>query len=236
MPWDAKEFEAASDDFEKSGVAERRLSLLSAPLCGSVLELGAGIGATWKSGAYNDSARFPRVVISEPEDAMRKKLEDRINEAGKGEDHIQVVNAKLPQLPFKDEEFDVVAIFFALSHVSKKNDSVKEMVRVVKKGGLIVVMDHSFHYQNDSGEVKEFENGPPEDLSGEKSKHEDHHKHANEHHHGHGPPQMHQSVTEVVELFQANDNLELRGVYEEFEAATARFGKIRCIQATFLRK
>lgn len=234
MPWDVAELEAQDEEFETSGVADRRLSLFSAPLSGSVLEVGAGIGATWKSGAYNDSTRFPRVVISEPDDALRKKLEERIKESGKkeesGSDYIEVVKAKLPQLPFEDEEFDIVGIFFVLSHMSGRDDCVKELVRVVKKGGVVVVMDHGLHYMDHSGHVKEFVNAPPENLDLEKLE-----KH--KHHHGHTHSgTFDQPATDVVKLFQANDNLELRGNYEEFEAVSKRVGKLQCIKAMFLRK
>ena len=163
--WDVALFESVEQEFEvKSGVRARRRALFSEPLSGSVLEVGAGIGPTWVSGAFDDASRFPRVIMVEPTSAMRARIEERLREGG-GEGnrktgHITVLDRKLPALGFEDEEFDVVACFFIVSHLEEREAGVKEVVRVLKKGGTLLIMDHGIHYRDSTGKVREHTNEP----------------------------------------------------------------------------
>jgi len=47
------------------------------------------------------------------------------------------------QMPFDDESFDVVIACGSLVHIPEIETSAQEMLRVVKKGGLIRIVDHA---------------------------------------------------------------------------------------------
>ena len=48
-------------------------------------------------------------------------------------------------IPFEDEHFDVVCTFNSLDHVANYNETVKEIKRVVKKGGTLLVIAEVNH-------------------------------------------------------------------------------------------
>ncbi len=47
------------------------------------------------------------------------------------------------KLPFKDDYFDVVTVSFGLRNMTKKDVALKEMLRVCKKGGKVMVLEFS---------------------------------------------------------------------------------------------
>jgi hypothetical protein len=53
---------------------------------------------------------------------------------------VEFVCADVFNLPFKDESFDIAVVTAALHHFSDVTHAVKNICRVVKKGGLIVIM------------------------------------------------------------------------------------------------
>jgi len=64
----------------------------------------------------------------------RKKVAD----PGQG---IVWVQGRAESLPFKEEHFDCVTVGFALRHVTDLIGTVKEMVRVLKPGGRLAVVE-----------------------------------------------------------------------------------------------
>ena len=98
----------------------------------------------------------------EPTLAMRARIDERLRvDGGKGNrntGHIEVLDGKLPALGFEDEEFDVVACFFVVSHLEEREAGMKELVRVLKKGGTLLIMDHGMHYGDSTGKVREHKN------------------------------------------------------------------------------
>ena len=239
-------FEEADKDFEKHGVAERRRALL-APLSGSVLEIGSGIGSTWKSGAFDDASRFRRIVMTEPDVNLRTRLQQKITEATDENNqcntsHIEVVDAGLPNLPFKNNEFDVVCIFYVLSHVSDKKKGIDEMVRVLKPGGRLLLMDHGLHYHDHSGKIVEHVNGPPPTFESKPAETSEPRKESSNSKntagkggekivHFDSPP------SKVVDLFKENISMKLKQeLYEEFQAWMEKHGIIPSVQAVFKKK
>ena len=51
--------------------------------------------------------------------------------------------ANAEQLPFEDNSFDVVTIAFGLRNVADKKKALSEMLRVIKPGGKVMVMEFS---------------------------------------------------------------------------------------------
>src|SRR5207249_325365 len=54
---------------------------------------------------------------------------------------IYFVRADAQQLPFRDETFDVVTIGYGLRNLAEWETGVKEMIRVLKPGGRLVVLE-----------------------------------------------------------------------------------------------
>jgi len=51
----------------------------------------------------------------------------------------EIVKGELPELPFEDKSFDVVVALQVIEHIEDDIKAVKEMYRVLKKGGRIIV-------------------------------------------------------------------------------------------------
>lgn len=72
-------------------------------------------------------------------------LADRYRELNRGIHSMQYVNAASEALPFADGSFDVVSMFNALDHVEDADATIKEVQRVLARGGdlmLICEIDH----------------------------------------------------------------------------------------------
>jgi SAM-dependent methyltransferase len=72
-------------------------------------------------------------------------LADKYRELNKGLHAMQYVNAASECLPFADGAFDVVSIFNALDHVENADATIREVQRVLARGGdllLICEIDH----------------------------------------------------------------------------------------------
>lgn len=58
--------------------------------------------------------------------------------------NLNIINGSILELPFRDEEFDMVCAFDVIEHVEDDILGVSEMKRVCKSGGLIVVTVPAF--------------------------------------------------------------------------------------------
>jgi len=83
-----------------------------------------------------------RVILTDINEAMldvgRRRLED---EGIVGNVRYTIANAE--QLPFGDGEFDAVTIAFGLRNVTDKNAALKEMHRVLRPGGRVLILEFS---------------------------------------------------------------------------------------------
>ena len=57
---------------------------------------------------------------------------------------LEIINASVTELPFKDESFDLVCAFDVIEHVENDQLAVFEMKRVVKKNGIIFITVPAF--------------------------------------------------------------------------------------------
>lgn len=102
-----------------------------------VLEAGCGVGAQTKIIATkNPESHFISVDLSE----------DSIREAQKmikstGIKNVELKQADIYNLPFKDETFDSVIICFVLEHLHNPGQALNELKRVLKKGGTMVAIE-----------------------------------------------------------------------------------------------
>jgi ubiquinone/menaquinone biosynthesis C-methylase UbiE len=102
-----------------------------------ILDLGCG---------YGEHAIFlsqHNIVVGLDNDIKKIRIFKKIK---------NVVNPHLPvfpiygdamKLPFKDESFDIVCCFQFISHVYNLIDSLLEIKRVLKRGGVIIIVDSS---------------------------------------------------------------------------------------------
>lgn len=86
-----------------------------------------------------------RVVVSDINEAMLNRGRDRlINDGIVGNVEFLLANAE--QLPLPDNAFDRVTIGFGLRNVTDKDQALREMYRVLKPGGLALVLEFSDLY------------------------------------------------------------------------------------------
>jgi SAM-dependent methyltransferase len=119
---------------ERRGMAALRRDLL-ASAHGRVLELGAGTGL--------NLAHFPErvaeLVLTEPEPAMRARLERRVARSARP---AAVAAAGAEALPFADGAFDTVVSTMVLCTVGDVARALGEARRVLAPGGRLLFIEH----------------------------------------------------------------------------------------------
>lgn len=103
---------------------------------GEVLELGAGTGANLPF--YTGS--LSRLVLSEPDPHMRKRLERAVSNASL--QGLDVSPASSGDLPFDDSSFDCVVSTLVLCSVESQDKTLAEALRVLKPGGKLIYLEH----------------------------------------------------------------------------------------------
>lgn len=124
-------------DIEAGGAQRWRHDLL-ADLEGEVLEVGAGTGA--------NLAQYPatvtRLVLSEPDPHMRRKLERRLADEPPAPAEVEVVAGDADDLPFPDASFDAVVSTLVLCTVPDQPAALAEVERVLRPGGRFAYLEH----------------------------------------------------------------------------------------------
>lgn len=92
------------------------------------LEVGCGLGY-FSNKASKLGAKVTGIDIGPKLVAMNKKL----TPSG------QFLVSSASKLPFKDNTFDIVLSTEVIEHVDKQKEALKEMTRVLKKGGVLVI-------------------------------------------------------------------------------------------------
>ena len=82
------------------------------------------------------------VVLADINDSMLKVGRDRLLDKGVG-GNVVFVQADAEKLPFPDNHFDVVTIAFGLRNVTHKEDALRSILRVLKPGGRLLVLEFS---------------------------------------------------------------------------------------------
>jgi len=83
-----------------------------------------------------------RVVLSDINEAMLSVGRQRLENQGIA-NNIRYAIANAESLPFEDGEFDAVTIAFGLRNVTDKNAALKEMHRVLRPGGKVMILEFS---------------------------------------------------------------------------------------------
>ena len=128
----APAYDRMSRKSEEAGLGTIRQSLL-ADAEGRVLEIGGGTGANLRY-----YGRLASLVVTEPEPAMLRRLQDKAHEQGTP---AEVVQAPAEDLPFEAASFDTVVSTLVLCGVDQER-SLGEVRRVLRPGGRLLFLEH----------------------------------------------------------------------------------------------
>ncbi len=134
----ARVFRALAVLGERGGLGERRAQLV-AGLSGTVVEVGCGDGSTF--------AHYPsgveRVVAVEPEPSLRAHAVRRSEAlADAGSLAVEVRDGVAEDLPVPTASADAVVLSLVLCSVGDVEAAVAEVVRVLRPGGEVRLMEH----------------------------------------------------------------------------------------------
>lgn len=104
-----------------------------------VLDIAAGTGDLSKVFACKVGS-CGKVVMTDINEAMLSIGRDRMLDAGLMVDSV-VCDAE--KLPFADARFDIVSVAFGLRNMTHKDRALREMCRVLKPGGKLLVLEFS---------------------------------------------------------------------------------------------
>ena len=107
----------------------------------TVLDIAGGTGDL--------TAKFSRivgpegtVVLADINDSMLRVGRDRLTDLGIV-NNVKFSQADAQYLPFPDNSFDVITIAFGLRNVTDKDLALRSMLRVLKSGGRLLVLEFS---------------------------------------------------------------------------------------------
>lgn len=131
----ASSFENKSMNFSKKDYLDYTVKCINLASTDSVLDIAAGTCICGRSIA-------PSVKMVTCIDATQAMLEVGKQKAHKeGLDNIIFVKGYAEELPFLNDSFDVVISRLAFHHFPNIEDPILEMVRVLKPGGKLVIID-----------------------------------------------------------------------------------------------
>lgn len=105
-------------------------------LAGGTGDLAALIAPRIRAGSQG------RFVLSDINASMLSEGRDRMTDRGLLND-LEYIQADAEALPFADASFDAVTMAFGLRNVTKKEDALKSIFRVLKPGGRLLVLEFS---------------------------------------------------------------------------------------------
>ena len=104
-----------------------------------VLDIAGGTGDLAMAFSRKVGARG-QVVHTDINEAMLRTGRDRLLDAGV---ILPTTVCDAEKLPFPDGHFDVVSVAFGLRNMTHKDAALREMARVLKKGGKLLVLEFS---------------------------------------------------------------------------------------------
>jgi ubiquinone/menaquinone biosynthesis C-methylase UbiE len=119
---------------EEAGLREERRQLLAGAE-GEVIELGAGTGLNLN--LYPEEVT--RLVLTEPDRHMRRRLRRRLETLGRP---AEIVDASAESLPFPDATFDTAVVTLVLCSVPDQQTALAEIARVLKPEGRLLFLEH----------------------------------------------------------------------------------------------
>ena len=83
-----------------------------------------------------------KVILADINDSMLRVGRDKLIDSGRYS-NIDCVQADAQDLPFPENSFDCITIAFGLRNVTDKNAALRSMLRVLKPGGRLLVLEFS---------------------------------------------------------------------------------------------
>jgi len=83
-----------------------------------------------------------KVVLADINDAMLKVGRDKLIDSGIA-GNVDYIQCDAEKLPFPDNYFDCISIAFGLRNVTDKDAALRSMLRVLKPGGRLLVLEFS---------------------------------------------------------------------------------------------
>lgn len=106
----------------------------------SVLEAGCGTGSVW-AGHDELIAGCERLVLTDPSAGMLEAAKNNLGER----DNLSYREADVQDLPFDGDSFDVVIANAVLYHVPDLEKALREIRRVLKRGGVFYCATYGEH-------------------------------------------------------------------------------------------
>ncbi len=104
-----------------------------------VLDIAGGTGDLAKAFAAK-VGKSGQVVLSDINEAMLRTGRDRLLDLGAA---VPAVVCDAEALPFPDGHFDLVSVAFGLRNMTHKDAALREMCRVLRPGGKLLVLEFS---------------------------------------------------------------------------------------------
>jgi ubiquinone/menaquinone biosynthesis C-methylase UbiE len=128
-------YDPATAAFERWALREHREYLVR-DLKGSVLDLGAGTGATFP---YLADCEGVTVEAIEPDPHMRRRATAKATDVGLD---VEIHDARAEALPFSDGAFDAVVASMVFCTIPDVETALSEVARVLKPGGEVRFLEH----------------------------------------------------------------------------------------------
>jgi methyltransferase OMS1 len=146
-PRRTERFQAVAECYDKQigrdesvmGINLLRRSLLYFHAKGVVLEVGAGTG---RNIGYYPASSVERVLMTDASDEMLAKAKKKLPAYSQGNPQYACVEADGQSLAFPNQYFDTVVDTFGLCSYDDPVKTLKEMARVCKPDGRILLLEH----------------------------------------------------------------------------------------------
>ncbi len=124
-------------------VADYRPTLLERlPLCGELLEVGVGTGSL----LLQLSEKAGRIIGVDHSPGMLEEARARIAADGLG-DRVELRLGEMTHLPLADDSVDCALLNMVLHHAAEPGTVFLELARVLKRGGILIIIDLRHHNQ-----------------------------------------------------------------------------------------
>ncbi len=117
------------------------VSQLSVPAAGRVLDIATGTCDVALEVAANTDPSV-KIVGEDFTQGMLVQGQQKLNSSMYGE-RIMLVNAPCEEIPHPDATFDAITIAFGIRNVVDRPAGLREMYRVLKPGGRVVILEFS---------------------------------------------------------------------------------------------
>lgn len=133
----SKIYDALEGGLERKRFSNWRKNLLG-NLKGNILEIGVGTGKNLQY--YHKDAKVIGIDLSSK---MLSKAKEKLKQLKNKNKNKKLLEMDAQNLKFKDNSFDYVVNTFVLCSVPDPVKTLKEMKRVLKNGGKILMLEHT---------------------------------------------------------------------------------------------